>query len=119
MIEKFQNILITIIISLVFIASYDYYKERKAFKNDEIIVFSGKNIIEHKKLQIKKAILNNEDFASKEKELEELIKNIDLLLEDFSKVYNKPIFQREMIISGKIKDITPIVEKSLNSKGLL
>jgi hypothetical protein len=119
MIEKFQNILITIIISLIFIASYDYYKENKASKNDEIIVFSGKSIIEHKKLQIKKAILNNEDFVSKEKELEELIKTIDLLLGNYSKVYNKPIFQKEMIISGKVKDITPIVEKSLSSKGLL
>jgi hypothetical protein len=119
MIEKFQNILITIIISLIFIASYDYYKERKVSKNDEIIVFSGKSIIEHKKLQIKKAILNNEDFQSKEKELETLIKTIDLLLEDFSRLYSKPIFQKEMIISGKVKDITPLIEKSLSSKGLL
>lgn len=119
MIEKFQNILITIIISVVFIASYDYYKENKVAENDEIFVFSGKNIIEHKKLQIKKALLNNENIQNKEKELEELIKAIDLLLEDFSKVYNKPIFQKEMILRGNTKDITPIIEKSLVSKGLL
>jgi hypothetical protein len=48
-----------------------------------------------------------------------LIKTIDLLLEDFSRLYSKPIFQKEMIISGKVKDITPLIEKSLSSKGLL
>lgn len=119
MIEKLQNVLITIIISVVFIGSYDYYKENKASKSEEIFVFSGKNIIEHKKLQIKKALLNNENIQNKEKELEELIKAIDLLLEDFSKVYNKPIFQKEMILRGNTKDITPLIEKSLVSKGLL
>ena len=119
MIEKLQNVLITIIISVVFIGSYDYYKEKKASKSEEILVFSGKNIIEHKKLQIKKALLNNENIQNKEKELEEVIKAIDLLLEDFSKVYNKPIFQKEMILRGNTKDITPLIEKSLVSRGLL
>ena len=38
MIEKLQNVLITIIISVVFIGSYDYYKENKVSKNDEISV---------------------------------------------------------------------------------
>ncbi len=119
MIEKFQNILITIIISVTFIGSYDYYKEIKTSKSDELFVFSAKNIIEHKKLQIKKALLNNEDIQNKEKELEQLIRTIDLLLEDFSKVYNKPIYQKEMILMGNTKDITPLIEKSLISKGLL
>jgi DNA polymerase III delta prime subunit len=119
MIEKFQNILITTIISVFLIGSYDYYKESIVTKNEEFIVFSAKNIIEHKKLQIKKAILNNENIQNKEKELEEIIKSIDILLEDLSIVYHKPIFQKEMVLSGNTKDITPLIEKSLISKGLL
>lgn len=76
MIEKLQNILISLIIGVILVGAYDYYKENESQKSDEIIVFSGKNIIEHKKLQIRKALLNNEDVSSKEKELEEIIKTI-------------------------------------------
>ncbi len=119
MIEKLQNILISLIIGVILVGAYDYYKENEPQKSDEIIVFSGKNIIEHKKLQIRKALLNNEDVSSKEKELEEIIKTIDLLLEDLSKIYNKPIFQKEIILRGNIKDVTPIIEKSLVKKGLI
>lgn len=117
MIEKFQNILISMIVSLVVILSYDYYMKNN--RVDEIFVFSAKDLIDNKKLQIKKALLNNEDVDKKEKELEELIKTIDLLLEDFSKTYNKPIYQKEQIFKGNIKDLTPMVEKILTSKGLL
>lgn len=119
MIERFQNILISIIISITLIGFYDYYKERKASKSDELFVFSAKNIIEHKKLQIKKALLNNEDIQNKEKELENLIIGIEQLLEELTIIYNKPIFQKEMILKGNTKDITPLIEKSLASRGLL
>ncbi|MFW3357284.1 hypothetical protein [Aliarcobacter butzleri] len=118
MIELIKNILITVIVSLIVIVSYDKYSS-KDNKNDEFIIFSGKNIIEYKKLQIKKALLNNEDTQNKEKELEELIKTMDLLLEDISKTYNKPIYQKEMIFKGKVRDITPYIEKALEKKGLL
>ena len=88
MIELIKSILITVIVSLIVIVSYDKYSS-KDNKNDEFIVFSGKNIIEYKKLQIKKALLNNEDTQNKEKELEELIKTIDLAVYKFSRLkYN-------------------------------
>lgn len=119
MLEKLQNILIYIIISVILIGFYDNYKEKRMPKSDEILVFSGKNIIEHKKLQIKKALLNNEDTKNKEKELEALIIAIDQMLEDLLKIYNRPIYQKEMVLRGNTKDITPLIEKSLISKGLL
>lgn len=111
------HLLISIVVCIGIIFFYDYTIKNKG--NEEIIVFSGKNIIEHKKLLIKKAILNNEDITNKEKELEELITTIDLMLEEYSKIYSKPIYQKEMIFGGNVKDITPIIEKSLMSKGLL
>lgn len=119
MIDFFRNILITTTISLIVIYSFSKYsgKDNTA---QEIIVFSAKDIIEHKKLQIKKAILNNEDIEKKENELEVLIKNIDQILEEISKTYNKPIYQKEMILKGNnIIDITPMIEKTLEKKGLL
>ncbi len=119
MIDFFRNILITTTISLIVIYSFSKYSE-KDNTAQEIIVFSAKDIIEHKKLQIKKAILNNEDIEKKENELEVLIKNIDQILEEISKTYNKPIYQKEMILKGNnIIDITPMIEKTLEKKGLL
>lgn len=120
MLEKIQYLLLNAIVVVILIASYDYYKNNSINKvKDEILVFSAKNIIENKKLQIKKAILNNENIQSKEKELEDVIKNIDFMLENISKSSNKPVFQKEMILFGNIKDITPIIEKALREKGLL
>ncbi|MBL3518865.1 hypothetical protein H0A43_00060 [Arcobacter lanthieri] len=117
MIEKLKNVLITVIVSLVIIISYDSYTKSQV--DNEIFVFSGKDLLDNKKLQIKKALLNGEDVDSKEKELETLIKTMDLLLEDISKTYAKPIYQKEHIFKGNIKDLTPIVEKILVSRGLL
>ena len=31
----------------------------------------------------------------------------------------KPIYQKEMIFKGKVRDITPYIEKALEKKGLL
>lgn len=119
-IDDLKNILIAIVISLVVVLSYNkFINNRDNTKNDEILVFSAKDIIEHKKLQIKKSILNNEDTTNKEKELEDLIKVTDLILEDFSKINNKPIYQKEVILRGNTRDITPLIEKALQKKGLL
>lgn len=117
MIEIIKNILITVIVSLIVVLTNDYFNKSKI--DNEIFVFSSKDLLDNKKLQIKKALLNNEDLDSKEKELELLIKTIDSLLENISKSYNKPIFHKEHIFKGNIKDLTPIVEKILLSKGLL
>ncbi|MBP6713409.1 hypothetical protein [Aliarcobacter cryaerophilus] len=117
MIEIIKNILITVIVSLIVVLTNDYFNKSKI--DNEIFVFSSKDLLDNKKLQIKKALLNNEDVDSKEKELELLIKTIDSLLENISKSYNKPIFQKEHIFKGNIKDLTPIVQKMLISKGLL
>lgn len=120
MLEKIQYLLINTIVVVILIASYDYYKGNSINEvKEQILVFSAKNIIDNKKLQIKKAILNNEDIQNKEKELEDTIKNIDLILENISMKSNKPIYQKEMILFGNTKDITPIVEKALKDKGLL
>lgn len=116
---EIRNILISIAISCITIIAYDYYKEHRATNKDETIVFSAKDIIEHKKLQIRKAILNNEDYTKKERELEEIIKLIDAYLLELSNHYNKPIFQREMFLVGNSKDVTAMIEAKLKAKGLL
>ncbi|MGE0050660.1 MAG: hypothetical protein AB7S49_03975 [Arcobacter sp.] len=118
MIDDLKNILVSIVVSLIVILSYNKFINKDT-KNEEILVFSAKDIIEHKKLQIKKAILNNEDTTNKEKELEDLIRITDLLLEDFSNINNKPIYQKEAILRGNTRDITPLIEKALEKKGLL
>jgi hypothetical protein len=118
MIEKLQIWIINIILTLSVLFAFTYFKQNK--EDDALLVFSSKNIIEHKKLLIKKAILNNSDINRAENQLEKTIKEIDLILNEISSQTNKPIFKKEVVLTNKkIKDITYIVEKRLKEKGLL
>jgi len=118
MIEKLQIYIINIIFTLILIFAFNYFKQNK--EDNVLLVFSPKNIIEHKKLLIKKAILANNDVTRAENRLEKTIKAIDLILNEISSQTNKPIFKKEAVLaSKKTKDITYIVEKRLRKKGLL
>ena len=51
MIEIIKNILITVIVSLIVVLTNDYFNKSKI--DNEIFVFSSKDLLDNKKLQIK------------------------------------------------------------------
>lgn len=121
MINNIGKLLLIIVISLATVISFDYYKENYLEDKikDTLLVFSAKDIIENKKLKIHKAQLTKNDTTLEEKELKLTIQMIDTILIELSIKLNKPIFKRESIISGDIKDITPLVKSKLKARGLL
>jgi len=119
-IEIFGNWLIVVIISISTVYSFDYYKKNYTQNIDKVIyVFSAKEIIENKKLNIKKAILHNLDVEKEERNLVLTIQTIDNALNEISMKLGTQIFLKESILSGKIKDITPLIKGKLREKGLL
>jgi hypothetical protein len=119
-IEILGNMIIVICISLSTVYSFDWYKTNYINqKENEIIVFSANEIIENKKLNIKKAILNNENVQKAEDDLVQTIKKMDELLLEVSQKLNKPIFKKESVLIGTTKDITPLIKSKLKDKGLL
>lgn len=119
-IEIIGNWIIVLIISVATVYSFDWYKTNYTNqKEDQIIVFSANEIIENKKLNIKKAILNNKDVQRAEDDLVQTIKTIDQSLLEISQKLNKPIFKKESVISGETKDITPLIKSKLQQRGLL
>jgi len=119
-IEIFGNWLIVVIISISTVYSFDYYKKNYTQNIDKVIyVFSAKEIIENKKLNIKKALLKNGNIKEEENNLILTIKTIDNALKEISTKLQKPIFQKESIISGNKHDLTPLIKQKLKEKGLL
>ena len=121
MINNISKVLIVIVISMGVVFGFEWYKNNYIIdKNKDIIlVFSAKDIIENKKLNIRKAVLNNGDVKKAENKLIVTIKSIDMILKNISQKTNKPIFNKSSILVGRTKDITPLVKKRLKSKGLL
>jgi alpha-galactosidase len=120
-IEIIGNWIIVIVISITTIYSFDYYKSNYTADADKnrIYIFSAKDIIENKKLNIKRAILNNTDVQKEENNLIQTIQTIDIALKEISIKLNKPIFSKESVLSGDTKDITPLIKAKLKEKGLL
>lgn len=119
-IEIILNYFIVICISIATVFIFNWYQNKYIDKNKDIlIVFSAKEIIENKKLNIKRAVLNNGSVKEEEEKLAKTIEMVDLILRDISEKSSKPIFQKEVVLYGNTKDITPLVEKALKDKGLL
>jgi len=120
-IEILGNWLMVIVISISTVYGFEYYKNNyNVDKNkDVILVFSAKDIIEYKKLNIKKAVLNNGNVKKEEDRLILTIQTIDIALKEISRKLKKPIFKKESIVSGDVNDLTPLIRQKLKEKGLL
>lgn len=115
-----RNIIIGLVLNIFvtggFIYGYDYYKKQK----EVTLVFTADQILEKKRLEIKSAIVNNEDVQKKEDEYIKTVKTIDKIIELLSKQSGKSIYKKSIVTHfGKTEDVTPIVIKELKVRGLL
>ena len=120
-IEIFGNYLIMIVVSISIVIGFEWYKNNYTVdKNkNKVFVFSAKEIIENKKLNIKKAVLNDGNVKEQEDNLILTIQTIDKALKEISVKLQKPIFLKESIVSGNTHELTPLIKQKLKDKGLL